>query len=91
MKKKIQIPIGEAEQQWLSERLEKLVLERPANPCVALYGPGPADQKCKACSHMYPNHCSKVYWKCSLRRHTNGPGSDHKRNWPACAQFSPLA
>ncbi len=61
-----------------------------ANPCVTLYGPGPADTQCKACSHMYQKHYDKVYWKCDMRKDTNGPGTDHRRKWPACALFEPI-
>jgi hypothetical protein len=60
------------------------------NPCMNLYGKGPVGRQCKECSHMYQKQYDKVYWKCDLRKDTNGPGSDHRRRWPACARFEPI-
>lgn len=60
------------------------------NPCVDIYGLGPEGKQCKACSHMFSKRYDKVYWKCSLRKNTNGAGSDHRKSWPACAKFEPL-
>jgi len=36
---------------------------------------------------MYQHRHDKVYWKCDQRKQTNGAGSDHRRNWPACGKF----
>ncbi len=49
------------------------------NPCVNLYGPGPADKQCKDCSHLIKigGH-ARDYIKCDLRKITNGAGSDHR-------------
>jgi len=59
-----------------------------ANPCVALYGPGPANTACKQCRlFIRKGQYSKTYFKCSLRGDTNGPGTDHRANWPACKRF----
>ncbi len=57
------------------------------NPCVRLYGRGPEGEICANCAHLYRHVMAKVYLKCDLRTHTNGPGSDHKARWPACAKF----
>jgi hypothetical protein len=57
------------------------------NPCVRAYGLGPEGEICGNCSHLYRNVRSKVYLKCDLRTHTNGPGSDHRSRWPACGKF----
>lgn len=59
----------------------------PANPCIALFGPGPDGACCRDCSHMRGVHMSKTYWKCDLRRNTHGSATDHRRSWPACARF----
>jgi hypothetical protein len=65
--------------------------EASVNPCLALYGPGPDGMRCKSCSHMRAKRQDKVYWKCDLRKNTNGAGTDHRRNWPACGRFEPIA
>ena len=33
---------------------------------------------------------AKTYFKCELRGITNGPGTDHRANWPACGKFCSL-
>jgi hypothetical protein len=60
---------------------------KPANPCISKYGPGPEDKTCNECANLVGHRRTKVYWKCKLRPFTSGPGSDHKRAWPACAKF----
>ena len=57
------------------------------NPCIAVFGAGPEGKRCKNCSQLYRIHKGKTYLKCALRIETNGPGSDHKANWPACGKF----
>jgi hypothetical protein len=57
------------------------------NPCVRLYGDGPAEAKCKQCRLFVRKHFSKTYFKCELRGNTNGPATDHRANWPACGRF----
>src|SRR6187402_922152 len=57
------------------------------NPCVRYYGTGPEGIKCKTCSHLFRKRYSKTYIKCDLRMNTNGKGSDHKANWPACSKY----
>ena len=69
---------------------DEVVLEqkkKAPNPCVALYGPGPAGKRCKDCRLLYAKHYSGTYYKCKLRTNTNGPGTDHRVNWPACGKF----
>jgi hypothetical protein len=60
-----------------------------ANPCIAVYGPGPDGQSCKGCIHLrYPILRSGAkYWKCDLRRVTHGRASDHRVSWPACGRY----
>lgn len=60
---------------------------KKTNPLLASFGKSTGDHKCKECIHLYRKHYSKVYIKCDLRPDTNGPGTDHKANWPACGKF----
>lgn len=71
---------------WLSEQMAKTPVCE--NPCVRIFGAGPADVTCKTCSHLYCNVKGHRFYKCDLRKHTNGPASDHKVKWPACAKYS---
>lgn len=61
--------------------------QRGINPMVRAQGKGPEDKKCKHCAHFYRKEYSKTYFKCSFRGNTNGPGTDHKANWPTCGKF----
>jgi hypothetical protein len=63
---------------------------QPGNPCVHAHGPGPAGKRCKECRLLLRNVKSRTYFKCELRGVTNGPGTDHRANWPACGRFVPL-
>ena len=80
------------QEEWLAEQMRKANVAfnipnrtKGINPCIAFFGAGPTGQSCKACKHLSRVH--KGYIKCDLRHHTNGPGSDHRVNWPACAKF----
>lgn len=44
-------------------------------------------KKCKTCRHLIRKRYSKVYYKCAFRGNTNGPGTDHRVNWPACGKY----
>jgi hypothetical protein len=57
------------------------------NPCVRLYGHGPADAKCKTCAFLFYHTTARRFWKCHLRIFTRGPASDHRVNWPACGKY----
>ena len=57
------------------------------NPCIALYGKGPEDKKCGECALLVGIAHSRTFYKCRLRKNTNGPASDHKRKYPACGRF----
>lgn len=72
---------------WLAFQMAKLNTPERVNPCVRLYGVDPEGRKCKDCSHLYRKQMSKVYIKCDLRENTNGPGTDHRAGWTACARF----
>lgn len=69
---------------WQADQLSKVATPERVNPCVGLFGKGPEGVTCKRCTHIYHNG---RYLKCDFRTHTNGPGSDHKAGWPACAKF----
>lgn len=67
----------------------KVSLEEPkvkGNPMVALHGEQ-RPFKCAECAHLYYKQFSKKYYKCALRKNTNGPATDHQVNWPACGKF----
>ncbi|WP_231464755.1 hypothetical protein [Pedobacter sp. Leaf132] len=57
------------------------------NPCVGAYGKGPEGTRCKTCTHLYCKSFGKRYYKCELRKDTNGPATDHKVNWPSCRKY----
>ena len=61
------------------------------NPCLALYGPGPEGKTCDGCALLVGIAKAKTYYKCKQRKYTNGPATDHKRKWPACAKFEERA
>jgi hypothetical protein len=57
------------------------------NKLIYYYGKGPENKRCKHCDHCYSKHFAGTYYKCDLRQCTNGPGSDHRANWPTCGKF----
>jgi hypothetical protein len=57
------------------------------NPCLRVFGAGPDDKQCKTCAHLFYKEEDKRYYKCELRGDTNGPGTDHRVRWPACAKY----
>ncbi len=86
------IPNPEMED-WFANAATKAGLQQvisgdgKSNPCVALYGPGPENTKCKECRLFIRKAKSKVYFKCELRGNTNGAATDHRANWPTCKRF----
>lgn len=54
------------------------------NPLIATFGRDPMGRGCKYCAHLYRKD---RFFKCDLRPETNGPGSDHRQNWPACGKY----
>lgn len=77
---------------WLSQQIQKQKLIRVpnrVNPCLAMYGKGPDDKRCKTCVHLVSFACAKKYYKCDLRKITHGRATDHLVNWPACSQYQP--
>lgn len=70
--------------------------EKSVNPCIDMFGPGPAGAICRDCIHLHGFRQSKIWYKCSLRAWTSKggknagtvyPGGDHRVRWPACAKF----
>jgi len=59
--------------------------------CIRAYGPGPAGATCEFCIYLYRKMFSKTYYKCAMRRDTNGPGTDHRCGWAACGRFEAIA
>lgn len=63
---------------------------RKTNPCLSAFGHGPDGERCKNCVHFIRKEYSKTYFKCEFRGNTNGPGTDHRANWPACGKFEKI-
>jgi hypothetical protein len=58
------------------------------NPLVRLFGKGPEGATCKTCHHAWlKDYHDKRYWKCELRPHTFGAGTDIRLKWDACARY----
>lgn len=58
------------------------------NPCLRVYGTGPAEVICKTCARFHsPEYHGKRYHKCELRGFTHGPCTDHRVGWPACSRY----
>jgi len=60
---------------------------RKQNPMIRSVGNGPEGKRCKTCAFLIRKSYSKTYYKCQFRGNTNGPGTDHKVNWPACSRY----
>lgn len=58
------------------------------NPMIRAVGPGPSGERCKNCKYIIRKSFSKIYYKCQWRGDSNGPGTDHRINWPACSKFT---
>lgn len=58
-----------------------------SNPCIAVYGPGPEGTKCKTCDYLIKKSYSKTYFKCGLRKMSNGPSTDHRKYFPSCGKY----
>lgn len=69
------------------EAEKKAGIAHQENPCVALYGRDPMGRSCQFCTHIYVKRYSKAYYKCDLRKDTNGYGTDHRLKWPACGRY----
>ena len=74
---------------WGCKVKKSHAMKAKANPCLRMYGTGPAETICKKCVHLH-RHAggNKSFLKCELRgKPTNGPATDHYANWPACAKY----
>lgn len=75
------------QQAWLDAQLAKATTPERVNPCVGLFGKGPEGKTCRTCAHLIRKGRGKTYIKCALRRNTNGPATDHRARWMACAKY----
>jgi hypothetical protein len=67
---------------------ERLVDAKPKmNPCVRVFGPGPEGATCKECMFLECYTTNKNWYKCAMRPYSRGPGTDHRKNWPACDRY----
>jgi hypothetical protein len=57
------------------------------NPMVQACGLGPPGQTCLNCRWLVKKSFSKSYYKCGLRKDTNGTATDIRISWDACAKF----
>lgn len=58
------------------------------NPCVAVYGPGPAGATCATCARLIHNdNPRRGYLKCTLRGVNRSERTDHRAGWPACGRY----
>lgn len=57
------------------------------NPMIAECGAGPAGATCGTCAHLVVKHYAGTYFKCGMRKDTNGPTTDVRKRWPACAKY----
>ena len=58
------------------------------NPCVAVYGPGPAGATCATCAALvYTTGGHRAYPKCRRRGVDHRWRLDHRTGWPACARY----
>jgi hypothetical protein len=69
------------------EEQERLKRTEP-NPMIRAWGYGPEGKQCKNCKNLviHGDH-ARNYWKCLLRRITNGPATDHRVKWTACGKY----
>jgi len=56
------------------------------NPLILLYGTTEGEI-CKDCENLYRRERTNKWYKCSLRRCSGSPVTDHRVNWPACGKF----
>lgn len=65
--------------QWRSDRS----LSSATIPTIN--GSGPEGRTCGDCAHLRTKTFGRrSYFKCGMRRNTNGPGTDIRKKWPAC-------
>ena len=83
---KAKLPLTPEQQLWMFKQSECL----EANPMARLHGTDKMGRKCAECRLLWrKTGYRKAYFKCGLRGDTNGPGTDHRKNWNACTKFVP--
>jgi hypothetical protein len=77
------------QQQHLNGLREKYPHRYDPNEMVKVHGYGPEDKQCGDCAHHIKKRMSKDYHKCDIwhKPLTNGPGTDIRVRWRACAKF----
>lgn len=60
----------------------------PNGAMIGQYGRGPESATCGSCAHLFRyRHHDYSYFKCRKHGVTNGPGTDHRKKWPACRLY----
>ena len=85
------------QEQTLREMETPAEESRSNNPNPMVRGCGFHDPKgergetrCKTCRHcLRKRYRSYRGYRCRFRRDTNGPATDHRLKWPACAKYEP--
>jgi len=57
------------------------------NPMVRVFGREPDGKKCRTCRYLLKKQLGNTYYKCQYRGDSNGPGTDHRAGWDACALY----
>lgn len=63
--------------------------EAKEHDCIAVYGPGPVEKRCRDCIHLHTMDfwSGRKAYKCDLRKLTHGRKTDHSPKWPTCGRF----
>ncbi|WP_337045325.1 hypothetical protein [Emticicia sp. 17c] len=59
------------------------------NPMITYYGAGSPDIKCGGCAFHYFKTLANKYPKCSKRKCTSSPSTDHSSQFPVCSLYEP--
>lgn len=80
---KTKLPLTPEQEEWFAHQVQP-----EPNPCVRLFGKGPEGVTCKNCIHLQRRGTRRRnYFKCGFRKITNGPATDHRSGWDACARY----
>jgi hypothetical protein len=73
---------------WNNQPIRTPIETESVNPCVRLYGVGPAETTCAECRWTHSYHQSARWYKCDQRpKHKRGLSGDHKVRFPACKRY----
>jgi hypothetical protein len=63
-----------------------------SNPCLPLYGPGPAGVTCRTCARLQrePSVWRGTLSRCLVRPKDLTGTVTHRTYWPACARYQPV-